>query len=146
MPRTQLQPRELALLAAEPIACLATLGPAGRPHLVPACFALVPTERGIDLAIAVDEKPKRPGELVRVANLRRDPRATLLVHHYESDWSQLAWVRLDLRGAVLDRGDAWPAALDALRQRYPQYRAMQLEARPLLQLTVVGCSSWFASD
>lgn len=145
MPRTTLQPHERALLESRPVGYLATNGPTGRPHLVPVCFALVDGDHRPLLAIAIDEKPKRHAHLTRVANLRRDPRAALLVDHYETDWARLAWLRLDLEGAVLDRGDAWPAALAALRDRYPQYRPMHLEARPLLRLRIVGIASWFAT-
>jgi PPOX class probable F420-dependent enzyme len=139
-----LGPRERALLAAEPVARLATIGPGGRPHLVPVCFALLDEPAGPVVAVAIDEKPKRGTSLARIANLRRDPRATLLVDHYEDDWSRLAWVRLDLEGAVLPAGSEWPAALAALRARYPQYRAMRLEATPILRFTVTRVVSWQA--
>jgi hypothetical protein len=98
---------------------LATLsGPHGA-DLVPACFAI----DGDRLAIPIDSvKPKGSTALGRVRNLERDPRATLLVEHWDPvDWSRLWWVRLLLRRteepasqvAVLERG---------LRDRYPQYR------------------------
>jgi PPOX class probable F420-dependent enzyme len=144
MPPTTLSTRERTLLDTTRVARLATIGPTGRPHLVPVCYALVEEGDSLALAIAVDEKPKRSTQLARAANLQRDPRAAFLVDAYDDDWSRLAWVRIDVDGSVLPRGDAWPAALDALRARYPQYRSMALEDRPLLRLLPVRVVSWFA--
>jgi PPOX class probable F420-dependent enzyme len=144
MPPTTLSTRERTLLDTARVARLATIGPTGRPHLVPVCYALVEAGDALALAIAVDEKPKRSTELARAANLQRDPRAAFLVDAYDDDWSRLAWIRIDVDGSVLPRGDAWPAALHALRLRYPQYRSMALEDRPLLRLLPVRAVSWFA--
>jgi PPOX class probable F420-dependent enzyme len=138
-------PRERDLLLAEPVARLATIAPSGRPRLVPVCFALLDEPAGPVIAVAVDEKPKRSAALARIADLQRDPRAAVLVDRYDADWSRLAWVRLDVDGEVLPRGDAWPAALAALRARYPQYRAMALEGLPLLRFVPSRVVSWFAA-
>lgn len=129
------------LLDRSPVARLATIAPDGRPRIVPACFALV----GGHIAIAVDEKPKRSTRLARLNDLSRDPRCSLLVDHYETDWSRLAWVRLDALGDVLDRGDLWSEALAALRRRYPQYIEMELESRPMLRLAIQRVAAWRAS-
>lgn len=138
-------PRERELLLAEPVARLATIAPSGRPRLVPVCFALLDEPAGPVIAVAVDEKPKRTAALARIADLQRDPRAAVLVDRYDADWSRLAWVRLDVVGEVLPRGDTWPAALAALRARYPQYRAMALEGLPLLRFVPSRVVSWFAA-
>jgi hypothetical protein len=98
---------------------LATLSKAHGASLVPACFAI----DGQRLAIPIDSvKPKGSTALGRVRNLERDPRAALLVEHWDPvDWSRLWWVSL-----LLVRTDAPPeqaAELERLlRQRYAQYR------------------------
>ncbi len=117
-----------ALIDARRVAHLGTIAPDGRPHLVPVCFARLDDA----FAIAVDEKPKRPGELARLKNLRRDPRATLLFDRYDDDWARLGWVRVEGSALVLERGSEQPAALQALRERYRQYRSMNLEGLPLI--------------
>jgi PPOX class probable F420-dependent enzyme len=123
------------------VARLGTVAPDGRPRLVPVCYALI----GGEIAIAIDEKPKSTTELARVRDIRRDQRATFLVDRYDDgDWSRLAWVRLDGDATVIERGDEWPEALAALRGRYPQYRAMALEGRPLLRLAPTRASGWRA--
>ncbi len=130
------------LLAEERSGVLGTIGRSGLPQLVPVCFALV----GGDVAIAIDEKPKQGVTLARVRNIERDPRATLLVDHYEDQWEQLAWLRLEGDAGVLERGDEWPEALDALRRRYPRYRAMALEELPLIRLRPTRVVGWRWQD
>jgi PPOX class probable F420-dependent enzyme len=127
----------LALIAEMPVARLATLNADGSPHLVPVCYAYLEGA----FVIAVDEKPKRPGRLARLANLDRDPRATLLIDRYDDDWTRLAWLRVDCL-AVIEEGGAQPAALAALRARYPRYAGMDLEARPLLRLQPRRARGW----
>lgn len=128
-----------ALMESLPVARLATIASDGRPHLVPVCFALF----GETIVIAIDEKPKRPGvELARLRNIRRDPRLALLADHYDADWEQLAWVRVDGLARIVARGAEQPGAVEALRIRYPQYRAMALESRPLIEITPENVSGW----
>ncbi len=117
---------------------LATIAADGRPHLVPVCYALV----GERIAIAIDEKPKRPGSLARVRNIERDPRVTLLADCYSDDWAELAWVRIDGRATTVQAGSEWPEALAALRSRYPRYSAMALEGLPLVAIAVERVVSW----
>jgi PPOX class probable F420-dependent enzyme len=129
---------QLELLEECRVARLGTIASDGRPRLVPVCYAV----SGGTVVIAVDEKPKRGGRLARLRDIARDPRVTLLVDRYEDDWTRLAWVRIEGRATVLERGDEHPAALEALRARYPQYREMGLEALPLIALTPERVVSW----
>jgi PPOX class probable F420-dependent enzyme len=98
---------------------LATVDADGRPHLVPLCFAL----EGDVLYSAVDEKPKRSKQLKRLENIRNRPEVAVIVDHYEEDWTQLWWVRLDGTASVLDGGDEREHALALLREKYEQYRS-----------------------
>lgn len=106
------------LLATWPIARLATLGPDGRPELVPIVFAV---SEGA-LWSPIDGKPKSGRELERVRNLRRDSRVSLLLDHYDADWSKLWWLRVEGRGEVTPaETEAGRAAAAALRAKYPAY-------------------------
>src|SRR5436190_23484314 len=89
---------------------LATTTPAGRPHVVPCCFAL----RGDTLYSAVDSKPKSTARLARIRNLEANPHAALVVDHWAEDWTELWWVRVDARGRVVGAGPEFDAALDLL--------------------------------
>jgi PPOX class probable F420-dependent enzyme len=100
------------------VARLATTDPDGRPHLVPIVFAL----DGDTLYSAVDRKPKRSQTLRRIENARERPDVTILVDHYDEDWTLLWWIRLRGRARVLDGGDERERALELLAQKYPQYR------------------------
>ena len=61
------------------VARLATADADGRPHLVPVVFAV----DGDTIYSVVDAKPKRTTALRRLANVRENPRVTLLVDHYD---------------------------------------------------------------
>src|SRR5205814_10161694 len=99
------------------VARLATTDADGRPHLVPIVFAL----GGDTLYSAVDRKPKRSSRLRRIENARARPDVTVLVDHYDEDWSQLWWVRLSGHARVLDAGEERELALALLAEKYPQY-------------------------
>jgi PPOX class probable F420-dependent enzyme len=100
------------------VARLATVDAQSRPHLVPICFAL----EGEMLYSAVDEKPKRSKRLKRLENIRHHPEVTVLVDHFEEDWSRLWWVRLNGTATVLEAGPEREHALELLRAKYEQYR------------------------
>ena len=97
---------------------LATLHGSRGADLVPACFAI----EGDRVAIPIDSvKPKGSTALGRIRNLERDPRATLLVEHWDAaDWSRLWWVRL-LLVRTAEPPERVASLGRALRARYPQY-------------------------
>ena len=101
------------------VARLATVRPDGSPHLVPVVFAL----DGSTVVFAVDDKPKGTRELRRLANIRADPRVSVLVDHYDEDWPALWWVRADGRARVVDAGPALDRAVALLAEKYSQYAA-----------------------
>ena len=116
------------------VARLATVTPAGAPHLVPIVFALV----GDVLYSAVDGKPKRTRKLARLANIAAEPRVSVLADHYDEDWSLLWWVRADGVGRIVDES---VAGLRALTGRYPQYQESP-PAGPFLEITVERWTAW----
>ena len=126
--------------AASPVARLATVRPDGTPHLVPVVFALV----GDVVTTAVDHKPKRSTSLQRLANLRAEPRCSLLVDHYDDDWSRLWWARADGRAEVVDDPASDDAGLAALAAGYPAYRDRP-PAGALIRIEVTRWSGWAAS-
>ena len=123
-------------LARARIGRLATVTATGRPHIVPVCFALA----GHRIVTAVDAKPKVTTELARLENVRATGRASLLVDHYEEDWSELWWVRVDGVAEVV-RSDA---AVDALASKYEQYREMR-PSGPVIAIEPERWSSWIPS-
>jgi len=128
-------------VARERVARLATLDPDGRPHVVPIVFAV----EGGTLYTAVDAKPKRSRTLRRIENARARPEVTVLVDHYEDDWTKLWWVRLRGRARVLDGGDEATHALTALSAKYEQYRESP-PGLPVLAVDVLDWRDWAADD
>jgi PPOX class probable F420-dependent enzyme len=122
---------------------LATVDGAGRPHAVPICFALLD---GV-IYTPIDEKPKRETgrPLRRVRNILAHPDVCLVVDVYDEDWSRLRW--LQVRGVATLEEDAGERgrAIAALRGKYRQYQAMDLEARALIRVVVKEVVGWHAT-
>ena len=127
-------------LAAQRVARLATADAAGRPHVVPICYAL----SGNTVYFTVDEKPKKkPGaRLKRLSNLRENPLAALVVDRYDEDWSRLGWVMLQGSAEILESGDEHDLAQANLRARYPQLATMRLEGLPVVAVRIDHAASW----
>lgn len=96
----------------------------------------------------LDEKPKRvadPRALARVRDLIKRPDVALLVDRWSEDWTELAWLRIRGRAALLEPSDApdeHAGAVAALRVKYPQYRDHRLEDRALIRIEVLGAVWW----
>jgi PPOX class probable F420-dependent enzyme len=124
------------------LAHLATADASGAPHVIPICFALL----NETLYVAIDEKPKTSdvSRLRRLRNIAENPRVAIVADVYDdADWSQLGFVLLRCTASVLQPESAEHAdALRALRARYPQYRAMALEARPVIAAQITSVTAW----
>jgi PPOX class probable F420-dependent enzyme len=116
---------------------LATVRPEGGPHVVVCCFAL----SGDTAYSAVDEKPKSTRQLQRLRNLAAHPEASLLVDHYDDDWSALWWIRLDGTGRLLNRDDEYERAMKLLVDKYQQYE-QQEPSGPLIAIDVDHWTAW----
>lgn len=123
-----------------PVARLATIAADGRARLVPIVFARA---HGA-LWSPIDGKPKSAAKLARVHDVERDPRVSVLIDHYDDDWNQLWWLRVDGRAALVAGDDGAEAAL---RAKYPQYATTPLyrEAPLLLRIAVEATTSWTAT-
>ena len=124
-------------LAGARVARLGTVTVDGAPHLVPCCFALA----GDTAYSAVDGKRKSTMALRRLANVRANPHASLLVDHYAEDWSTLWWVRVDGTGRVIDGGPERDGALTLLGDKYEQYRR-QPPPGPVVALDITTWRAW----
>ncbi len=151
VPEEILTSAERRFLASARRAVLATTAPDDRPRLVPVCFVLAPEDPGGRPRIytPLDEKPKRvsdPHQLARVQDLLVLPQVTLLVDRWDEDWSRLAWVRIYGTGELLEpephEKAEHAAAVAALRAKYPPYREMNLDASPIIRITIARALSW----
>ncbi len=129
-----------AFVAAQRVGRLATADARGNPHVVPVCFAL----GGTTLYITIDEKPKRADgpPLKRLRNIIDNPSVAFVVDRYDEDWRQLGWVMLRGRAEILADGAEHDRAQTLLRERYAQYRSMQLAALPVIAIRIARVASW----
>jgi PPOX class probable F420-dependent enzyme len=132
-------------LAAASVARLATADASGRPHLVPMTFGVAVWSGPDVIFSAVDSKPKTTRRLKRLANVAANPAASVLVDHYDSDWTQLWWVRADGLARIVASGPEFEAAVAALQEKYPQYRQAP-PAGPVLLIEVSSWTSWAANN
>lgn len=116
------------------VARLATVDEASHPHLVPVVFAL----EDDTIVMAIDHKPKARREVRRLANIRANPAVSLLVDHYDDDWTTLWWVRADGEAVVTE------TSVDALVAKYPQYQEIRPEG-PMILVRVTRWTGWTAS-
>ena len=113
------------LLYESRVARLGTADRAGQPLVVPVCYAF----DGRVCFSAIDAKPKRVGarQLRRIRNIAENPRVSLTVDRYDEEWSRLCWVIVQGRADILTEGPERAGAVDLLRTKYAQYRAMGLD-------------------
>lgn len=131
----------LALLAANEHGILCTLHGDRGVDAVPVVYA---TDNEGFVGVPVDlVKPKASLRLQRERNLEADPRATLLVEQWNrDDWSQLWWVRTELRWEGKQVGVREETLADELVRRYSQY-ADRPFARVLV-FRIVSVTGWSA--
>ena len=129
-----------AFLAAQRVGRLATADASGHPHVVPVCFAI----DAATLYVTIDEKPKRAGPrpLKRLRNMMENPSVAFVADRYDEDWRQLGWVMLRGHADLLAEGTEHDRAQVLLRQRYPQYRTMQLGELPVIALRIERVTAW----
>jgi PPOX class probable F420-dependent enzyme len=137
------RPDQLAFLEAARVARLATVDELGTPHAIPICFVVLD---GL-IYTPIDEKPKRgdPRSLRRIRNILANPAVCLVVDRYDEDWSRLAWLQVRGDADLVEVEDERRQAFARLREKHEQYRAMDLESRPLIRITPRRIVSWAAT-
>lgn len=130
--------------AGERVARLATIAEDGSPRVVPVTFVAL-DELGASTVLysAVDQKPKSTTALARLARIKREPRVSMLVDHYDEDWAQLWWVRADARAEVLTAGTERDTGIAFLRRKYEHYRA-EPPGGAVIRFVVERWSGWSA--
>lgn len=138
---------------------LCTVHPERGVDAVPVVYAI----EGDHLGVPIDRvKPKASTRLQRQRNVEADPRATLLIEHWDrDDWSQLWWVRAELRwctppgaggreddetgvGSVSLADPLGARLADLLVERYAQYADRPFAGLLVFEIDTV--TGWSASD
>jgi len=123
------------------VARLATVDRNGAPLVVPICYAFL---KG-DIFSAIDAKPKsvEANKLRRVRNIQENPNVALVIDDYSDDWSQLVYVLITGRAAILSPGSPYhQPAVAALRKKYRQYETMPIGAASLIEIIPERIKLW----
>ncbi len=83
-------------------------------------------------------------------NIQANPQVSLVVDRYDPDWRRLWYLLITGAAELLEAGDEQAKAEQAvatalLRDKYPQYRAMPINASPVIKITphrVVAWGDW----
>jgi PPOX class probable F420-dependent enzyme len=136
------EPAVREFIESQRIAHLATASSAGAPHNIPLCFWF----DGARFYFVIDEKPKRVSGtgIKRMRNIAENPRVALVIDHYEENWQQLAYVLIHGIARIVDDADEYARAIQQLRHKYSQYRAMTLtqDKNPLVRIEPERVHAW----
>ena len=119
---------------------LATVNAMRQPHVIPVCFVF----DGEAIYTVLDAKPKSTPlrQLRRVRNILANPQVSLVVDHYEEDWSRLRYLLALGVAGLLEEGEEWARAIVMLREKYPQSQGMDLDENPVIKITPVRFVPW----
>lgn len=132
--------RQVEVISRARVAHLATADAGGVPHLIPICFAY----DGQRFYSVLDAKPKRGPltRLKRVRNILSNPSVALLLDHYEEDWDRLWYALVSGEARLLEEGEDHTRAVALLREKYPQYREMDIAGNPVIEITPDRVTWW----
>ena len=141
--RQVLTDAQVDLLNRTPIGHLSTADTAGRPHVIPFCFAC----DGANIYTVLDAKPKTAQlrNLRRVRNILENPRVSMVIDHYEPDWSRLWYLLIHGHAGLVETGNEQAAAIILLQSKYPQYLEMDIDQNPVIRITPDRATSWSGS-
>ncbi len=137
----------LEFIRSRRVARLATASVEGQPLVVPICYVF----DGEFLYTPIDEKPKSvdAGSLKRVRNIRANPNVALVVDDYSEDWSKLVYVLVSGTAEIISAADdasEHKRAVELLREKYPQYRSMKLDERPIIKIAPARIKRWAPAE
>ena len=137
---TDLSEAEKQAINAQRVAHLASADPQAVPHLIPICFHY----DGNRFYSVLDQKPKRTAvtNLKRVRNILANPNVALVIDHWQEEWQGLWYVLVNGTADLLYEGPEHQQAIASLREKYPQYRTMDLDTNPIIRITPTNIIRW----
>ncbi len=130
------------------VARLATADPEGHPSVIPICYVF----DGSNIYSPIDRKPKSVSAngLKRVRNIEANKYVSLVVDDYSDDWNQLVYVQISGTAEMIDPGherqDEHKRAVQMLRDKYIQYRSMDIDRTPMIKITPTRLKAWRAKQ
>jgi len=128
------------LLRESRIGHLATCNLSLKPHVIPICFVF----HGHAIYSSIDEKPKRkkPSDLRRTINIEANPNVSMIIDHYEENWWKLKFIIIQGKAKLIWSGEEHQQAINRLKRKYPQYRSMNLQSRPIIKIIPRRTVTW----
>ena len=125
------------------VARLATIAEDNTPLVVPICYVF----DGQRVYSPIDEKPKSvpADQLKRVRNIKANPAVTLVIDDYSENWNELRYVLLVGAAKIILPGDESAEhrrAVEQLREKYIQYRRMEIDNRPIIRILITRIKQW----
>ena len=125
------------------VARLATAGADCHPAVIPVCYVF----DGGHIYTPIDEKPKsvEASSLKRVLNIKTNPQVALVIDDYSEDWSKLTYVLITGTAEIISPGEGaseHARAVEVLREKYPQYRSMAIQERPMIKISPARFKRW----
>ena len=142
-----IDPRTLEFIRSHRVARLATASAEGQPAVVPVCYVFDDK----NVYTPIDEKPKsvQAGLLKRIRNINANPNVALVVDDYSEDWSELVYVLIRGTAEIISPGDEaseHARVIALLREKYPQYRSMKLDEKPIIKIKPARIKRWAPAD
>jgi PPOX class probable F420-dependent enzyme len=138
-----------AFISSHRVGRLATAGDNLQPAVIPICYVF----DGEHIYTPIDEKPKSvaASALKRVRNIEANSQVALLIDDYSEDWSKLAYVLIIGTAEIVLPGkertkeaQEHSRAAELLRKKYPQYRSMKIDERPMIRIRPARIKRWGA--
>ncbi len=122
------------------VARLGTVDKEGHPYVVPICYIF----DGEFIFSVLDQKPKTVGllELKRVRNIISNPQVSLVIDKYCEDWQKLGFVTILGKANLLQDGNEHDRIILMLKEKYIQYRSMNIDHNPIIKITVTKMIAW----
>ena len=126
------------------VARLATADASGRPSVIPICYVF----DGSSIYSPIDRKPKSVSahELRRVRNIGENRNVSLVIDDYSDDWNELAYLQISGVAEVVEpggnRAPDLELAVKMLREKYAQYRSMDIDLTPMIRITPTRQKAW----
>jgi len=133
----------LQFIRAHRVARMATVAEDNKPLVLPICYVF----DGERVYSPIDEKPKNVSidRLKRVRNIKANPAVSLVIDDYSENWNELRYVLLTGSAEIILPGDEraeHKGAVEQLREKYTQYRAMEIDKRPMIRILITRIKQW----
>ena len=132
---TALSSGERLYLEAGRVGRLATVSATGTPQVTPICYVFL--NNCVYTTVERDTQ--------KLKNIQKNPCVAMVIDDYNEDWSRIKALIIWGKASVLESGEEYRLARDALLQKYSQYKTSNpiVEGQiPVLKVDIARKVSW----